>query len=123
VDEDTLLTVAGVALVGFVLAGLVVGALAAATAPERATDTPDADWTLERVNDTHVRVVHAGGEAVPAEEMVVRVEGYQRRAEWRGPLTEGDAATVEASAGQLVVLKWTGGSRDVEDELRRWRVE
>lgn len=122
VDEDTLLTVAGVAVVGVVLAGLVVAALAAATAPQRATDIPDAEWSLERVNGTHVRIAHDGGEPVPAEELVVRVDGYERHADWRGVVAEGDAAVVQASRGQLVLLKWTGGSRNVEDELARWQV-
>jgi hypothetical protein len=122
VDEDTLLTLAGAALVVFVLGGLVVAGLAATTAPDRAADLPEAEWTAERVNGTHVRIAHAGGEAVAAEELLVRAEGYRRRTNWDGLVTEGDSTAIEASEGQVVRLKWTGASPNVEDELARWQV-
>jgi hypothetical protein len=122
VDEDTLLTLAGVALVVFVLGGLVVAGLAATTASDRAADIPEAEWTADRINGTHVRIAHAGGEAVAAEKLLVRVEGYRRRAAWAGVVTEGDSTAIEASSGQVIRLKWTGSSPNVEDELARWQV-
>ncbi|MFB6219511.1 MAG: hypothetical protein ABEH77_10130 [Halobacteriaceae archaeon] len=120
-DEDTLLTLAGAGLVAFLAVGVGVGALAAVTADERGGNVPEAEWELERVNGSHVRITHAGGDPVPADDLVVRVEGYPRETGWSGVVEEGDATTVEASEGQTVKLKWTGGGR-VEDTLASWRV-
>lgn len=122
-DGDTLLTVGGAAIVGFLVVGLVVGALAAATAPQRGADVPDAEWSLDRVNETHVRIVHAGGEAVPASELLVAVESYERQPAWTGSVSEGDATVVQAAADQTVRVYWLrpDSARNVRDQLAQWQ--
>ena len=121
VDGDTLLTAGGVAIVAFLLMGLVVGALAAATAPERGTDIPDAEWSFERINDTHVRITHEGGDPVAARNLLVAVESYERRTAWEGAVDRGDATVVEAASGQVVRVYWIGSGSKVRDQLARWQ--
>lgn len=105
---DRLLTLFGVALAGFIVVGLVGVVIAGLGGPsDRAANAPEAEWTLERVNDSHVRVVHAGGDAVPAEDLVVTVDGVRRRASWDGVVSEGDPGVVHADRGTVVQLYWT----------------
>jgi hypothetical protein len=107
-DGDRLLNLLGVVLAGFILVGLVGVVLAGLGGPsDRAANAPDADWTLERVNGSHVRVAHAGGDAVPAEDLVVTVDGVRRRASWDGVVSEGDSGVVHADRGMVVQLYWT----------------
>lgn len=120
-DGDRLLRIVGAVLVGALVVGGGVAALAAVTAPSRAPAPPDADWTLERVDDTHVRLVHAGGDAVDAERLVVTVDGYDRPATWSGSVDPGESGLVRASGGQLVRLYWDPG-RGTLRRLGRWRV-
>lgn len=121
-DGERWLNAIGIVLALFVLAGLGLVALGVASSPpERADDAPDADWTVERVNATHVRVVHAGGEAIPAEEMEVTVEGYRRAVAWSGLLREGDGGTFEASRGKVVRLYWLGG-QGLRERMDTWQL-
>lgn len=122
VEEDTLLTLAGVGAVGLLVAGLSVAGLAAVTADDRESGAPEAEWRLERVNDTHVRISHAGGDPVAPSELIVSVDGRRRHADWGGTVTEGRAATVTAYEGQVVRLYWVPEEKRVRTQLKRWRV-
>jgi FlaG/FlaF family flagellin (archaellin) len=106
-DGDRLLDLIGVVLVVAVAAGVGVVALNVGSAEE--STRPEADWTVERVNDTHVKVVHAGGDPLPAERLLVTTDGVPRSADWPDPVTEDDAATVRAREGTVVKLFWDGG--------------
>jgi len=121
VDEDTLLTLAGVGVVGLVVVGLSVAGLAAVTADERGGGAPDAEWSFERVNDSHVRIAHAGGDPVEPAELIISVDGYRQNVEWGGAVTEGDAVTVRVSDGQVVRVYWTGTDQRVRTQLAQWR--
>jgi hypothetical protein len=119
--DDRLLNLLGLVLAGFILVGLVGVVLAGLGGPsDRAANAPEADWTLERVNGSHVRVVHAGGDAVPATDLVVTVDGVRRRASWDGVVAEGDSGVVHADRGTVVQLYWTNevGERV---KLHDWR--
>lgn len=120
-DGDRSTRPIGILLVGALIAGTVVLVLAAATAPSRGPAAPSADWRLEPVGDTSVRIVHAGGQAVRGDRLVVTVEGYARHASWPTRVTRGDGAVLEASAGQTVRLYWDGGRTD-RRQLARWVV-
>lgn len=104
-DGDRVLTVIGAAIVLFILAAVV--ALAIAAASDTATDAPDASWELDRVNGTHVRIVHAGGEPVDADRLVVSVDGYERTVTWDGEIAEGDGGILIAGTDTVVKLYWT----------------
>jgi hypothetical protein len=119
---DRLLNLLGVVVALFVVVGLVGVVLAGLGGPSTdAADAPDAAWTLDRVNGSHVRIVHAGGDAVPASDLVVTVDGVRRRVSWDGVVEEGDAGVVRADRGLIVQLYWTNevGERI---KLRGWNL-
>jgi hypothetical protein len=121
-DGDRLLNVLGVVLALFIVVGIVGVVLAGLSGPSTdVEDAPDADWELERVNDSHVRLTHGGGDVVPATDLVVTVDGVRRRVSWSGNVVEGDAGTVRADRGMIVELFWTN---DVGEriKLESWRV-
>lgn len=111
-DGDTILRLVGVALVlGVVFAGGVV-ALQFDT-PEQ-QQVPDADWAVERLNDTHVRVTHDGGDPVRTENLHVTVDGLERATDFTDPAAPGDSTVVPASDGALVRVAWEGGRTERE---------
>lgn len=119
-EGDRLLNALGIVLAGFIVVGIVGVVLAGMGGPSTdVADAPDAEWTLDRVNDSHVRITHRGGDVVPASDLVVTVDGVRRRASWDGLVAEGDAGTVRAGRGTIVDLYWTN---DVGEriELRSW---
>lgn len=121
-DPDRLLTVALVCLAVFAVAS--VGALgyAATTAGDDADPMRDVRWRLDRANDTHVRVVHAGGPTVPSAALRVTVDGVERRPAWSAPaLAEGDSGVVRADPGSRVTLLWDRSRVDTV-VLDRWRL-
>ncbi|WP_123539337.1 hypothetical protein [Halosimplex salinum] len=110
-DGDTMLNLVGAGLVAALLVGLlVVGLNFAGGASEN--EAPDVEWSVERINDTAVRVSHAGGEPVRAEEVRVTVDSVAGQTDWPDPITEGDSAVVQASEGSLVRVVWNGGRGD-----------
>lgn len=119
-DGDRILTLVGIGLVTLVLAGIGVSILAAMAGPS-GTEPPNAEWRLERVNDSHIRITHSEGEPVNAEELVVTVEGYERSVTWSGRVSEGDSTVVQATEDTAVHLYWKGGRGD-RVSLGVWRV-
>lgn len=121
IDDDRLIDVVGVVVAVLVVLALVVIVLAGATAPSRDLgESPDADWTIERVSDRNVNLTHAGGEPVSAADLVVSVAGVERGAGRSDQLTEGEAITVPARPGQEVRLYWVAG-RDERVLLDEWQ--
>lgn len=123
-DGDRLLDIGGL-LIGLTLL-LMIGALAVAfveTPGGEATSGPPTEWSLERVNDTHVRITHEGGDPVAADQLVVSVDGNDRRVTWEGTVAEGDSGVVRAGAGPdlLVRLYWIT-DRGERVRLDDWRV-
>lgn len=106
-DGDRILNLVGVALVLAVAVALGVVAINF-DPPEDATE-PGGNWSIERVDDSTVRVVRAGGEPLPADEIVVTVDGVRRNSDWTDPIVSGSSATVDASEGSLVRVVWTSG--------------
>ncbi|MFB6161594.1 MAG: hypothetical protein ABEJ61_10540 [Haloferacaceae archaeon] len=108
-DGDRVLDLVGAALAATILVSVGLLAFSAATAPTGApADAPSADWSLDRTNETHVRIVHVGGEPVAARSLVVTVGGTDRRVDgWSGTVARGDGGVVRALAGEVVRLYWT----------------
>jgi len=120
-DGDRILRLVGIALVAAIVVALGVMAVAFASGPTGSSGI-DAEWELERVNDTHARVVHAGGEPIEGENVVVTVDSYERRIESRDVLAEGDTIVFEARPDQVIRLYWDAGQGET-DLLGTWRPE
>jgi hypothetical protein len=119
-DGDRLLNLFGLAVALFIVVGVVGVVVAGLGGPS--TDVaaaPDATWSLERLNDSHVRLTHQGGEAVPAADLVVTAGGVRRRVSWSGVVDDGDAGVVRAGRGVLVQLYWTTDTGE-RVKLRSW---
>ena len=115
-----MLNLAGGALLVFVVGTLaLVGFLVATGVPTDSTDAAAANWSVDRVNDTHVRVEHAGGPPVQANEVTVSVDNNQRRTGWSGRVVQGESATVRAGPETVVrVVIGTGDDREVQFQGR-----
>ncbi|WP_049930367.1 type IV pilin [Halosimplex carlsbadense] len=110
-DGDTMLNLVGAAIVVAVAVGLVVVGLNIAGGSGN-TEAPDVNWTVERVDDTAVRITHAGGDPVRTDDLTVRVESYRRATDWADPVTESDSTVVQASEGSTVRIVWSPGRGD-----------
>lgn len=121
-DGDRIMTLVGIVLAVAIVLSVGVTVLAATSAPTRQPDVPTADWSFDRVNDTHVRIAHAGGDPIEGTHLVVTVDGYERAAHWPPRVVEGDAVVVRASSGTLVRLYWDGENRGDRELVERWRV-
>lgn len=110
-DGDTMLNLVGAAIVVAVVGGLVVVGLNIAGG-SGGVDAPDVNWTVERVDDTAVRITHAGGEPVRTDDLTVRVESYRRATDWSDPVSESESTVVQASEGSTVRIVWSPGRGD-----------
>jgi hypothetical protein len=72
---------------------------------------PETEWTTQRVNDTHVQVVHVDGESVDADRLVLTVDGTQRSPDWPETVSSGTVVIVEASPGSTVAISWEDDDR------------
>lgn len=121
-DPDQALNLLGVLVVVFIVIAVGVLLLSANTTQEASSAAPDADWTLNRVNESHVRITHTGGESTLTERLTVTVDGRPRRSLWSADrLVPGESGLVRAGSGATVTLFWerTGYGRTV---LRRWQL-
>lgn len=121
-NGDRVLNLVGGLLVVAVISSFALLVFVGMDAPA-SSPNPETDWTLDRVNDTHVRFVHAGGESVDAAELKATVDGRARPVSWSGQVTEGESGVVRARTGsqRIVRLYWTGGRADRE-LLQQWRL-
>lgn len=120
-NGDRILDIVAVGLALAVVAAVGTVVLAAVSAPGAGPSPPDANWTAERVNESHVRVAHAGGEPVEREHLAVAVNGTERAVPWPDVIVEGDRGVVRASEGSVVELYWsTEHSR--RTRIASWRL-
>jgi FlaG/FlaF family flagellin (archaellin) len=90
--------------------------------PDPTTETPVANWNTERVNATHVRITHAGGDPVETDGLLVTVDGNERSVTWSRTLFPGDAGVVRARVGTAVELYWQPDRSTDRTLLRTWDV-
>lgn len=107
----------GIAVVIVVVAGGLLFAGPLSDSSGDPTGPPDAEWTLQRVNDTHVQVAHVGGDPVPARRVVVTVDGERRSPAWEDPVAD-DVVLVRAPSGSNVSVYWV--YEDRRERLARW---
>ncbi|PSP46100.1 hypothetical protein BRC60_11170 [Halobacteriales archaeon QH_1_68_42] len=118
-DGDRILNLVGVVLaVALVVA---VGVLALNFDPPADDPAPSANWTVERVNATHVELTHDGGDPIPTDELRVTVDSVRRSTDWPDPVVSGASTVVGASDGARVRVVWVGG-RGNRATLETWRV-
>lgn len=102
------LTVVGVVIGAIVVLGVVTVVLAGMS-PSESADAPNVEWDLVRLEGPYVRIVHAGGEPVATENLIVVVDGVKRPVEWDQPvLDDGDSGRVQVAEGERLQLYWTG---------------
>jgi FlaG/FlaF family flagellin (archaellin) len=118
-DGDSVLNLIGVVLV--VALVVAVGVLAINFDPPADDPAPSANWTVERVNATHVEVTHDGGDPIPTDELRVTVDSVRRSTDWPDPVVPGASAVVDASESARVRVVWVGG-RGNRAVLESWRV-
>jgi len=106
-DDGPWLALIAVVIVLLVGYGTVSIGLSATSGGDSADDAPDATWNLSRVNDSHVRLTHGGGQPIPASRLSLSVNGTTRYPDWNFKVvTDGDSGTFQASCGSSIVLFW-----------------
>jgi hypothetical protein len=111
-DGDRVLDLVGVLLVIAVLGGLGIIAVGIANPGPDPQPTPEANFTFERVNESQVRITHAGGPPVAAADLLVIVDGLERNPGWESNVGEDDTGLVLATEGATVTVYWDGGRAD-----------
>jgi hypothetical protein len=121
-DGERILDLIGIVLAVFILLSIGILILAGMNAPsQQSADEPEINWTLNRMNATYVQITQDGGEPVSASELIVTVDGIERRVTWTGLIRQGDSGVVKGDRQQVVRLYWTGGLGD-RSLLASWEV-
>lgn len=121
-DGDRLLNVMGLLLVlGLVGGTATLVAVGMNSDSGETVEKPVANWNAERVNDTYVRITHAGGDPVDTDRLVVTVGGNERTVTWSETVFPGDAGLVQASPGTTVELYWQRDRATDRELLRSWQ--
>jgi FlaG/FlaF family flagellin (archaellin) len=119
-DDGPWLALIALAIVLLIGYGAVAVGLSATSDAAPADDAPDASWDLSRVNESHVRLTHAGGEPVPASQLSLSVNGTTRYPNWDFKVvTDSDSGTFQADSGSSIVLVWQRKATD-QVILARW---
>lgn len=122
-SADRKLDLLGVALVILVVLGVALAVFGALDiAGQDGSETPSVNFTAERINDTHVAIVHDGGETVRGDQLVVTIDGGERvprGSRFPARVSEGDRAIIQEGEGHTVRVYWTGGQgpRDRLDQV------
>lgn len=120
-DGDRILDLVGVGLVVLLVAGLGVVVLAGMSGSGGGEQfRPEANWSVDRVNDTHVRIVHEGGDAVQADDLIVVVGKVDRGIRRQKILQKGEGLVVAVPRNESVVLYWKAGEAKRRVTLARW---
>jgi len=109
-SDDRILDLIGILIVVGLVFGLGTLIFFSGSGPaDPSPSAPDANWTTERLNATHVQLAHTGGETIPSDDLAVTVDGEERPVPWSGDVGRGDVGVVRVAQGEEVTLSWTGG--------------
>lgn len=114
--RDRKLDALGVVLVIGLVIGVSIAVFGAIEASNSGGETPTVNFTAERVNDSHVRLEHAGGDVVRGERLVITIDGRERVATFPPSVAKGDGTVVRVSEEHTIRVWWTGG-RATRDRL------
>jgi hypothetical protein len=120
---DRFVTAVAVAVGALVLFSVLVVVFAPSATPERGEDPPPVDWSFERVNESHVRITHAGGPTLDGSNVSVAVGQQELRPDgivWNGSVAENDSSVVPAPRGRVVEVFWLGDRR-IHHQMARWQ--
>lgn len=122
-SPDRKLDVIGVVLVLAIVLGVGLAVFDAIEISEGGGEpTPELNFTVERINDSHLRLEHAGGDTVRGRELVLTIDGRERVPQDRFPpsVSEGDGAIVQIDEGHTLRVYWTGdrATRERLDSLQ-----
>jgi len=118
-DDFELIDVFGAVVLLLLLASVAVVVFATPEVSQR-PEPPEADWSIEKVNDSHIQIRHEGGEPVDPENLTIIVKEYPRPTEWSmngsdGLVREGDYTYIQISDDQDIALYWSAS----EDTIKR----
>jgi hypothetical protein len=121
-DGDRILDLVGIAFAAFFVIAVAVFLLAAgfAVGGGDGVEPPQANWTAERINDTHIRITHVGGEPVQANDLIAVVGKTERAIRYDRTLVNGASITVAAPTTERVVLYWNPGETVRRKQLASW---
>lgn len=120
-EGDRLLDVIGVLiLLGLVAGGAMLLVVAINSQPNESQPAPDTNWTVERLNGTHIRLTLDSGEPVETDKLIVTVTGAQRAVDWSGTLFEGDGGILRARPGRSVTIYWKASVHSDRVILASW---
>jgi len=106
-EADRTMRLLSLTILAFIVLGVGIAALAASTADQREPEPPASDWTVDRLNETHVFVEMSGGEPIESESFVVSVDGLQRQVQLgRGYVIPGSGFALSVERGQVIRLTW-----------------
>ena len=121
-DGDQLLNLIGIILILSVIISIVIIILATISVQERSADVPDVNWESQQINESHIRITHAGGEPVNADKISITVDGTPRQPQWTAiTLAKGEYGIVRVGEGNRVTLLWRHSERD-RDVLKQWQL-
>lgn len=109
-NEDRLLQLVGIALVGFIGLAVVTGILVAIDPGSDDGGPSETEWSGSALNATHFEIVYVDGAPLPADSLIVSVDGYQRHGTWSGQVRPGDTGLVRVSEDSVVRLYWVAES-------------
>lgn len=110
-SSDRKLDVLGVVLGIVVLLGICLAVYGAIEISQGGGEqTPTANFSVDRINETHVHLQHAGGDTVRGEELALTINGREYVPAGRFPpsVSEGDRALVQVRPGKTLQVWWTG---------------
>lgn len=110
----------GLVLILLLVLSVAMLVVVAISVPQQSAATPDVNWTLTRINESHVRLTHAGGPPVRTANLTVTVDGVPRRPQWTAStLTAGESGVIRVGAASKLTLLWKQSAHD-RDLLQRW---
>jgi len=122
-DGDRTLTLVGLGLAVLLVVGTATLVMSATSVGSDAAERPTADWTLTKLNDSYVRVEHAGGEPVRADRLGVNAEGLARPVTWSNEvLVGGSTGIIHVGSKGRVALLWER-SESQRALLGQWRLD
>lgn len=105
-DEDTVLNLIGVAMAVLLIA-LIGSIILWTSAAQTGSSIPDTSWNLTRVNESHAKITHVGGESVQTERLSVMVNQTARPTNWSAPvISNGEYGVVRVEEDTTLRILW-----------------